>query len=90
MCKPEEINFDYYGNPLLMSFYINGNSTGDLYDYYIVLNGNEHPIKNHELPAGTWEILADHEIASFHILNLASGSVKIPSQSGILLRKLRH
>ncbi|NBC65558.1 MAG: pullulanase, partial [Bacteroidetes bacterium] len=89
-CKPEEINFDYYGNPLLISFFINGNSTDDMYDYYIILNGNSFAIENHDLPAGTWEILADHEIASSHILNIASGSVNIPSQSGILLRKLRH
>lgn len=89
-CKPEEINFDYYGNPLVMSFYINGNSTGDMYDYYVVLNGNSYPIDNQELPSGVWETLADHEIASSHILNLASSSVKIPPQSGILLRKLRH
>jgi pullulanase/glycogen debranching enzyme len=90
MCKPEEINFDYYGNPLLISFYVNGNSTGDMYDYYVILNGNSYAIENQELPAGTWEILADHGIASSRILNLTSGSVKIPSQSGILLRKLRH
>lgn len=89
-CKPEEINFDYYGNPLLISFFINGNSTDDMYDYYIIMNGNSFDIENHDLPAGTWEILADHKIASSHILNFASGSVNIPSQSGILLRKLRH
>lgn len=90
MCEPEEINFDYYGNPLLISFFISGNSSGDIYDYYVVLNGNSYPIENHELPAGTWEILADHEIAYSHVINLTSQSVKIPSQSGILLRKLRH
>ncbi len=89
-CKRDDVNFDYYGNPLLMSFYVNGTSTGDMYDYYVVLNGNSYDIKNHELPAGTWEILADHEIASSRILNLTSGNVKIPAQSGILLRKLRH
>lgn len=89
-CDREEFNFDYYGDPLLISFYVNGTSTGDLYDYYVALNGNSYEIKHHELPAGTWEILADHEIASSHVLNLASGNVKIPAQSGILLRKLRH
>lgn len=89
-CKPEEIHFDYYGNPLLLSFYISGQSTGDIYDYYIILNGNSYPYENHDLPSGVWEILADHNIASTRILNLASKSVKIPSQSGILLRKLRH
>ncbi|MDZ7720589.1 MAG: alpha-amylase family glycosyl hydrolase [Balneolaceae bacterium] len=89
-CQAEEIDFDYYGNPLLLSFYISGNSTGDMYDYYVLLNGNSYPIENQELPPGVWEILADHEIASSHILNVVSESVKIPSQSGILLRKLRH
>lgn len=89
-CKPEEINFDYHGNPLLLSFYIDGNSSGDMYDYYIVLNGNSYPYENHELPPGAWEVIADHEIASSHVINIINRSVNIPAQSGILLRKLRH
>lgn len=89
-CKPEDINFDYYGDPLLLSFNVNGLSTGDIYDYYAVLNGNSYPYNNHELPAGMWEILANHEITSSHTIGIISGKVTIPSQSGILLRRLRH
>ncbi len=89
-CNPDEIHFDYYGNPLLLSFFVSGKSTGDMYDYYIILNGNSHPHENHELPGGAWEVIADHEITSSHIINITSGSINIPPQSGILLRKLRH
>lgn len=89
-CNPDEIHFDYYGNPLLLSFYINGNSTEDMYDYYVILNGNSYPYENHELPGGAWEVIADHEITSSHVINIASGSINIPPQSGILFRKLRH
>lgn len=89
-CNPDEIHFDYYGNPLLLSYYVSGKSTRDMYDYYIILNGNSYPYENHELPGGAWEIIADHEITSFHVINIASGSINIPAQSGILLRKLRH
>lgn len=89
-CKPDEITFDYNGNPLLLSFYINGHSTGDLYDYYVILNGNSYPYENHELPGGPWEILADENITSSHVIDIVSGSINIPAQSGKLLRKLRH
>jgi len=75
---------------MLISCFINGNSTDDLYDYYVILNGNSYSIKDHDLPTGVWEILADHELASCHVLNITSGSVNIHAQSGILLRKLRH
>jgi pullulanase/glycogen debranching enzyme len=89
-CHPEEICFDYFGDPLLLSFYVSGNSTDDIYDYYVVLNGNAFQHNEQKLPNGTWEVLADHELASPLTSNFVSGSVNLPSQSGMLLRKLRH
>lgn len=89
-CKPDEISFDYPVNPLLLSFNINGNSSGDMYDYYVILNGNSHTYENHKLPSGAWEVIADHEITSSHVIDILNKSVNIPAQSGILLRKLRH
>ncbi len=88
-CDPEEIVFDYYGDPLLVCFYISGKSAGDMYDYYVLLNGNSYRQDNQELPHGTWEVLADHEIASSQSLYIVTNSVNLPPQSGILLRKLR-
>ena len=89
-CNPDEINFDYYGDPLLLSFNVRGESTGDMYDYYVILNGNSYQYENHELPGGIWEIIANHEITSSHVIDIVNGHVGIPAQSGILLRKLRH
>lgn len=89
-CLPEEICFDYYGDPLLLSFYISGDSTDDMYDYYIVLNGNAYQQNDQKLPQGTWEVMADHHIAGLQARNFISGTVNVPTQSGLLLRKLRH
>ncbi|MCC5908643.1 MAG: hypothetical protein JJU13_20670 [Balneolaceae bacterium] len=89
-CEPAEICFDYYGDPLLISFYISGNSTGDIYDYYVILNGNAYQQNDQHLPKGTWEQLADHKIATTQTINIISGKASVPAQSGILLRKLRH
>lgn len=89
-CEPAEICFDYYGDPLLISFYISGISTGDIYDYYVILNGNAFHQNDQHLPIGTWEQLADHKIATTQTINIISGKASVPSQSGILLRKLRH
>lgn len=87
--KPEEICFDYYGDPLLLSFYISGESTNDLYDYYIILNGSS---QYHEQPltAGGWEVLANNQISSAQTIDVINKKAQVPAQSGILLRKLRH
>ncbi len=87
--KPEEICFDHFGDPLMLSFYIRGESTGDIYDYYIILNGSSH---NHEqtLPPGIWEIIADHQVSSVQTINVIDKIAEVPVQSGLLLRKLRH
>lgn len=89
-CKPDEICFDYYGDPLLVSFYVSGGSTDDMYDYYIILNGNAYQYNEQHLPRGTWEVLADHNIATMQSINFISGKADLPAQSGLLLRKLRH
>ena len=88
-CSNNEISFNYAGDMLLLSFYVNGKSSGDIYDYYVVLNGNAHEKNDVQLPKGTWEVIADHKIASSQTIDFVNGSVNLPSQSGILLRKLR-
>ncbi|MEX0647873.1 MAG: alpha-amylase family glycosyl hydrolase [Balneolaceae bacterium] len=89
-CEPDDINFDYFGDPLVLSFYISGQSAADLYDYYVILNGNADDPAEISLPGGLWELLADKNIASSQTIDILSGRIQIDAQCGILLRKLRH
>ncbi len=89
-CDPEDICFDYYGNPLVLSYYISGESAGDLYDYYIILNGTATETTHCNLPGGTWELLVNNFIASSQTIDILSESINVEPKSGILLRKLRH
>lgn len=87
---PDEMAFDYFGDPLLISFCVSGKTIQDLYDYYIILNGNSGIDNEIKLPAGTWELLADKNIASSQPIDILSGNIIVPAQTGMLLRKLRH
>jgi pullulanase/glycogen debranching enzyme len=89
-CSPHEITFNHTGNPLIISFYINGSDSGDLYDYHVVLNGTASEAFQCTLPGGTWEVIANQNFASPQSFQIANGSVIIEPQSGMLLRKLRH
>jgi pullulanase/glycogen debranching enzyme len=88
--KPEEINFDHFDNPLLMSFHIKGLSSGDMYDYYIILNGNWSDTISKHLPQGSWELIANKQIASSQAFDILSGTMQVPAKSGVILRKFRH
>lgn len=87
---PESICFDHYGDPLVVSFYISGNSSGDIYDYYVVLNGNFDSASDLNLPPGNWEVIVNGEIASLQTIDLVSGNIRILPTCGLLVRKLRH
>jgi pullulanase/glycogen debranching enzyme len=89
-CYPTEICFDHYSNPLILSFYITGESSGDIFDYYVILNATSTDTADTPLPKGTWEVLANGTLASPQMIDIASGTVKTPPRSGMLLRKLRH
>ena len=88
--KPEEISFDHFDNPLLMSFYIKGTSSGDMYDYYIILNANWADAISQHIPQGSWELIANKQIASSQAFDILSGTVEVPAKSGVILRKFRH
>jgi hypothetical protein len=88
--KPEEISFDHFDNPLLLSFYIRGTSSGDLYDYYIILNANWSDTISQHLPHGSWELIANKQIASSQAFDILSGVIEVPAKSGVILRKFRH
>ena len=87
---PLDVCFDHYGDPLLLSLYVSGESTNDNYDYYIILNGNSSNTNEQELPRGEWEVLVNNKIASPQTIDFIRGKISIPSKSGFLLRKLRH
>lgn len=88
--SPSEITFMHSDNPLIISFYIQGNDSGDLNDYYVVLNGTMNQPSHCQLPEGTWEVIADHQLASSQGFNIVTDTVTIQPKSGMLLRKLRH
>jgi len=87
---PMDICFDYYGDPLLLCFFISGKSTNDNYDYYVILNGNSTNTNEQILPGGAWEVLVNDAIASPQTIDVISGTSSIPPKSGLFLRKLRH
>ncbi len=89
-CEPHEISFQHYGNPLVITFYISGYESGDLNDYYVLLNATGDEKAKCRLPEGTWEVIANKDIASLQSFDLVKQSIKIEPQSGMLLRKLRH
>lgn len=88
--QPQEISFDHFDNPLLLSFYVSGTSSGDMFDYYIILNANWSDSISHHLPQGSWELIANKQIASSQAIDILSGSIKVPAKSGVILRKIRH
>jgi len=91
LCKsvPSDIVFDHYNNPLLVTFRVSGNSTADLFDYYVILNANWASSDEVTLPPGAWELLVNKEMASSQAIDILSGTVEIPAKSGMLLRKLK-
>lgn len=89
-CEPSEIQIEYAANPLVVCFTVYGNSTNDIYDYHVVLNGMASDSCKCQLPSGRWELLVNHEFASNQMIDLISDTVTVPHQSGLLLRKLRH
>jgi len=88
--KPDEIIFDHFDNPLLLSFYVRGKSSGDLYDYYVILNANWSDTISQHLPQGSWELIANKQIASSQAFDILSGIIDVPAKSGAILRKFRH
>ncbi len=86
----ENICFDHYGDPLVISFYISGTSTNDIYDYYVVINANAYEDTHIQLPGGSWELLVNDNLASPSAFDFLSGKIKVDSRCGMLLRKLRH
>lgn len=87
---PNSISFYDTDDPLHLTFYIDGGSASDNYNYIVSLNGNKFQEKSLQLPEGYWELVATYEAASHKTISKISGSVEIEPSSGVILRKLRN
>jgi pullulanase/glycogen debranching enzyme len=59
----------------------------DRYDYIVILNGNLSEKRTFELPAGHWDILADHSKASERPIRKVKGKLEIAASSGMILSR---
>jgi pullulanase/glycogen debranching enzyme len=89
-CDPDEVCFEHFGNPFILRFYVSGKLSGDLFDYYVVLNADTEETEEVSLPGGAWELIANHRLAAHQAIDIISQTVHVPPQSGALLRKLRR
>src|SRR5690625_8028306 len=53
------ITFMHHDNPLIISFYIEGNDSGDLNDYYVVLTGTLRQLTRSQWPPEHWQVFVD-------------------------------
>jgi pullulanase/glycogen debranching enzyme len=84
------IHFEYYSDPLHICYYINGEASGDIYDYYVAINVTYTNGMHIHLPQGTWEVLVSNGFASLAPIDLVKGWITIQPRTANLLRKLRH
>lgn len=87
---PSDLCYDHFDNPLVISLRIDGKSSGDMFDYYVILNANLSDSMKARLPSGSWELLVNKQIASSQAIDILSGIVDVPAKTGCLLRKLRQ
>jgi pullulanase/glycogen debranching enzyme len=86
----DSIHFEYYSDPLHICFYINGEASGDIYDYYVAINVTYINGMHINLPHGTWEVLVSNGFASLSPIDLVKDSVTVQPRTAMLMRKLRH
>jgi len=92
LCRSEQssIQFEHYNDPLHICFYVNGEESGDIYDYYVAINATFSHSMDITVPKGTWEVLVNNGFASASPLDLIKDSANIDPHSAMLLRMLRH
>ncbi|MEX0685457.1 MAG: hypothetical protein WD267_11330 [Balneolales bacterium] len=88
--KPEDIVFESFEDALHVTFTIDGESSGDSFDYLISLNGNHHGEQIIDLKDEFWEMVVSPRVASHKRLVEMSGVVKLPPSTGIVFRKKRQ
>lgn len=86
---PQDIDFKVYNDPLHITFSIDGENSGDRYDYFLSLNAN--PVHSHEiiLPEGYWEEVVNDAVAGDKTIQTVTESCVLPPLSARALRKLR-
>lgn len=86
---PDAISFWNYQDSLHITLLVNGEKSGDAYDYVISMNGNPHGLHRISLPKGVWEIIVSPEIASPEGFDVAAEFLTVEPSSGYILRKKR-
>lgn len=87
--QPDDIEFKVYHDPLHITFSVQGDSSGDRYDYFISLNMNSDVSHEIILPEGDWEIVLNSAKRRVQKSEFITHRHIVKSSSGIILRKLR-
>lgn len=88
--NPADIHFYQTDDPLLITYFVNGENISDPYDYVISLNGNKSGNFQLELPDGAWELVVNQTNASHKTIAIVQGTFTITASSGFVFRKLRE
>lgn len=85
----EEMCFERHEEPLHLARYVTGTASGDLFDYYVLINAHISRPFRVTLPSGVWEVIVNAEIASESTLEFVTDEIQVPAASGSLLRRRR-
>lgn len=85
----DDINFKVYNEALHFTFSIDGKNSGDNYDYFISLNGDQKESHRIDLPKGDWEMVVNEKKCDTTGLKSITKDYTVPPCSGVVLRKLR-
>lgn len=86
---PKSINFKFYHDPRHLTFSIDGESSGDKFDYFISINGDPVNTHNIVLPEGNWQMVANYSKCNPKGLRIVKNQYRLATSSGVILRKLR-
>ena len=87
--EPSDIEFKVYNDPLHITFSLDGKNSGDLYDYFISINGNIRSSHEIKLPNGDWEMIANPQKCDIKGIKSIKDEYRLSASSGVILRQLR-
>ncbi len=87
--SPDRIHFQPWGERIQISCRVEGEGTGDLYDWFWALNADPEEPMHRPLPAGVWEVVVRDRIASLASFELITGGINLPPRTCFLARQLR-
>ncbi len=85
-----KLDFKFFNdkkNPFALAYKLNGFGSDDQFDFFIVLNGSREYQSEFELPAGEWQVIVNAEKAGTSTIKTASGTIKVPPSTGVVLRQ---